>query len=64
MESQLKAQLLALWLNQIAGWTQGYTIDGKSSQQVIQGSENALQNRQAAKYGTWRGLCERFNNLS
>jgi len=62
-EPQLKAQLLGLWLNQIAGWTTGYKLEGKTSQQIIQGSEGVLRNKQTSKYDSWRSLCERFNNL-
>ena len=63
-ETKLKAQLLALWLNQAAEWTTGYQVDGKTAQQIIQGSENALTNHQTSRYDYWRSLCERFNNLS
>jgi hypothetical protein len=63
-EIKLKAQLLVLWLNQAAEWTTGYQVDGKTAQQIIQGSENVLTNHQASRYDYWRSLCERYNNLS
>src|SRR5271157_2771794 len=61
MENKLKAQLLALWLNYVAGWTAGYTAQGMTAKQIITGSENALISRQTQKYGYWEGLCESFN---
>jgi len=63
MEAKLKAQLLALWLNYVAGWTGGYKYGGKTAEQIIQGSETALQNHQTGNYGYWKGMCEGFNNL-
>src|SRR5271157_64315 len=61
MENRLKTQLLALWLNYVAGWTAGYTIQGITAKQIITGSESALNGRQTQKYGYWEGLCESFN---
>jgi len=63
MEDKLKAQLLALWLNHMAGWTEGYTLENMTAQQIIQGSENALQNHQTSQYEYWKNMCEDFNNL-
>jgi len=63
MEAKLKAQLLALWLNYVAGWTGGYTYNGKTAQQIIQSSENALLNHQTSKYEYWKNMCDGFNNL-
>jgi len=63
MEAKLKAQLLALWLNYMAGWTGGYKVNGKTAWQIIQGSENALLNHQTNKYEYWKDLCDDFNNL-
>jgi hypothetical protein len=63
MEDKLKAQLLALWLNYIAGWTEGYTLNGMTAWQIIQGSETALQNKQTIQYQYWKNLCESFNKL-
>lgn len=63
MEAKLKAQLLALWLNYAAGWTEGWTLQGMSAQQIIQGSESAL-NHQTGKYENWKNLCDNFNNLA
>jgi hypothetical protein len=62
-EADLKTQLLALWLNQQAAYTSGYKIDGKTSQQIIQISENALQTHQTSRYSTYENQCERFNSL-
>jgi len=63
MEAKLKAQLLALWLNYVAGWTEGYKYGGKTAEQIIQGSENVLKNGPASQYAYWKGMCEGFNNL-
>ena len=62
-ETDLKTQLLALWLNQQAGYTGSYKIDGKTSQQVIQASETALLGHQTSRYSTYQSQCERFNGL-
>jgi hypothetical protein len=63
MEAKLKAQLLALWLNYAAGWTEGWTLQGMFAQQIIQSSENALINHQTALYTYWKNLCDSFNGL-
>lgn len=64
MEAKLKAQLLALWLNYEAGWTDGYKVNGKTAWDIIQGSENALKNGSTTnQYEYWKNLCDRFNNL-
>jgi len=63
MEAKLKAQLLALWLNYIAGWTEGYKLEGKTAPQIIHGSENALTHHYTSQYEYWKDLCDRFNNL-
>ncbi|MEM3579744.1 MAG: hypothetical protein QXH40_05680 [Candidatus Bathyarchaeia archaeon] len=63
MEAKLKAQLLALWLNYVAGWTEGYTYKGMTAWQIIQGSENALLNKQTWRYEYWKNMCDGFNNL-
>jgi hypothetical protein len=47
----------------MAGWTGGYKYGGKTAQQIIQGSENALTNHQTSKYEYWKNLCDGFNNL-
>jgi hypothetical protein len=62
MEAKLKAQLLALWLNYVAGWTDGYKVDGKTAWDIIQGSEYALLHL-TSDYRKWKDLCDRFNNL-
>jgi hypothetical protein len=61
MEAKLKAQLLALWLNYVAGWTSSCTIDGKTALQTISGSENVLVNHRSSQYEYWKNLCESFN---
>lgn len=62
-ENELKQQLLALWLNQQAGFTTNYKIDGKTGQQIIQSSESVLVNHQASRYSIYESLCWRFNAL-
>ena len=59
MEAKLEQQLLTLWLNQVAGWTAGYTLSGTTAQQIIQGSENALIYHRTSQYEYWENLCER-----
>jgi hypothetical protein len=63
MEAKLKAQLLALWLNYVAGWTGGYKYKGMTAEEIINGSENALQNHQTSSYEYWKNMCDGFNNL-
>lgn len=62
-ENELKQQLLALWLNQQAGFTTNYKIDGKTAPQIIQSAESALLGHQASRYGMYEGSCWRFNAL-
>jgi len=63
MEAKLKAQLLALWLNYVAGWTDGYKLDGMTAKQIIDGAETALIKHQTSQYEYWKNLCDDFNNL-
>jgi hypothetical protein len=63
MEAKLKAQLLALWLNYMSGWTGGYKYGGRTAEQIIQGSENALLNHQTGNYEYWKNQCDGFNNI-
>jgi len=65
MEDNLKAQLLTLWLNEAAEWTNGYAVEGMSAEQIIEGSEEALLNDLTDKeqYEYWKNLCEEFNNI-
>jgi hypothetical protein len=63
LKAQLLAQLLALWLNYVAGWTDGYKLDGMTAKQIIDGAENALKTGQTTKYEYWKDLCDDFNNL-
>ena len=63
MEAKLKAQLLALWLNYVAGWTEGYKLEGMTAWNIIQGSEKALLNNETSEYEHWKNMCDRFNNL-
>ena len=64
MEAKLKAHLLALWLNYVAGWTEGYKLKGMTAYEIIQGSENALTTDQTTRYQYWKNLCDYFNNLT
>lgn len=63
MEAKLKAQLLALWLNYVAGWTEGYKLNGMTAYDIIQGSETALDTGATEEYEYWKDLCDDFNNL-
>lgn len=63
-ENNLKAQLLTLWLNTVAGWTDGYEVNGMTAQKIIQSAENALLKHQATQYDYWRNQCETFNSLT
>lgn len=63
MEARLRAHLLALWLNYVAGWTDGYEVEGKTAQDIISGSEGALTGGQTSEYEYWKNLCDTFNNL-
>lgn len=62
-EIQLKAHLLALWLNYLSGLTDGYTIDEMTAKMIIDGSEEALFYGQTETYEYWKNLCDEFNNL-
>ena len=62
-EVQLKAHLLALWLNYLSGLANGYTIDGLTAIEIIEGSEEALVNNLTSEYEYWKNLCEEFNEL-
>jgi hypothetical protein len=62
-ENNLKAQLLTLWLNLAAGWTDGYKVNGMTAQQIIQGAENALLKSQTTKYEYWEDQCEAFSDI-
>jgi hypothetical protein len=62
MEAKLKAHLLALWLNYVAGWAGGYKYKGMIAEEIIQGSENALLNH-TGNYEYWKNMCDGFNNL-
>lgn len=63
MEAKLKAQLLALWLNYVAGWTEGYTLDGMTAIEIIEGSEGVLNTGATNEYEYWKNLCDKFNNI-
>lgn len=63
METKLKAQLLALWLNHVAGFADGYKLSGMTAYEIIQGSETALVNDEIDQYKYWRNLCSSFNKL-
>jgi len=63
MLDKLKAQLLTLWLNSVAGWTEGYSLNGMTAQDIIEGSESAITNQLTGEYEYWKDLCESFNKL-
>jgi hypothetical protein len=63
MEAKLRAHLLALWLNYVAEWTDGYEVEGKTVQDIILGSEIALIGGQTSEYEYWKNICDTFNNL-
>lgn len=62
-ETKLKAQLLALWLNHVVGYAEGYKLSEMTAYQIIQGSETALANHQTSQYKYWKNLCSNFNKL-
>jgi len=63
MEVKLQAQLLGLWLNYVAGYAEGYKLNGMTAYEIIQGSETALANHQTGQYKYWKDLCNNFNKL-
>ena len=63
MEKRLKAHLLALWLNDVAGYADGWKYTGMTSDEIILGSENVLINHQQDQYEYWKNMCDCFNNL-
>jgi hypothetical protein len=63
MLDKLKAQLLTLWLNSVAGWTEGYSLNSMTAQDIIEGSESAITNQLTGEYEYWKDLCESFNKL-
>jgi hypothetical protein len=65
-ENLLKRELLALWLNTVSGYTEGYRLtlsNGTSltSEQVIGLAEQALLNGDTTEYEQLKDLCEEFN---
>jgi hypothetical protein len=62
-ETNVRTQLLALWLNQKADWTTNFTIDSKNSNTIIQNTENILIKHQTNQYQISKAVCESFNNL-
>jgi hypothetical protein len=62
-QTKLKAQLLAVWLNQMADWTANFKIDNKTANLIIQNTETVLTKCQSNQYQTWKVICELFNNL-
>jgi len=62
IERRLKAHLLALWLNDVAGFADGWKYASMTSGEIIQGSENALVD-QTGRYRYWKNKCDGFNNL-
>jgi hypothetical protein len=62
-QTKLKAQLLAVWLNQMADWTANFKIDNKTANLIIQNTETVLTKCQTNQYQTWKVVCELFNNI-
>jgi hypothetical protein len=62
-ETNVRTQLLALWLNQKADWTTHFTIDNKNSNTIIQNTETILIKHQTNQYQISKTICESFNNL-
>ncbi|MGF3585339.1 MAG: hypothetical protein ACQXXD_06450 [Thermoplasmatota archaeon] len=63
MERRLKAHLLALRLNDVAGFADGWKYNGMTSGEIIKGSEKALVNHLTGQYKYWKNMCDGFNNL-
>jgi hypothetical protein len=63
IEARLKSQLLALWLNYVAGWTTGYTVGKMNANQIITGSESVITRHLTKQFEYWKNMCELFNNI-
>ncbi|WP_131160350.1 hypothetical protein [Aeropyrum pernix] len=65
MRDKLEAQLLALWLNHVSGYAEGYTItlDGTEydAPTLIEEAEDALENGEQDSYEYWKDAAETFN---
>jgi hypothetical protein len=65
-ELKLKAQLLALWLNKVANYTSGYSLELPNgtvltADEIINIVETALLNEEVDKYESLALLCEEYN---
>ncbi|BAN90979.1 transcriptional regulator [Aeropyrum camini SY1 = JCM 12091] len=65
MEEKVEAQLLALWLNHVSGYADGYEIsyDGTvyDASSLIAAVEDALVNGDQDNYVYWKDAAETFN---
>ncbi|MFX0107410.1 MAG: hypothetical protein ACFE7R_03935 [Candidatus Hodarchaeota archaeon] len=61
-EAELRAHLFTLWLNYVAGWTEGYQVEGMTAQDIILKTEKVLAYHQTRKYGNCVRLCDTMNN--
>ena len=61
VKTRLMGELLSLWLNLVAGWTKCLEVKGLTACEVIEGSENVLQQGAVYEYRYWRRLCHKFN---
>lgn len=61
VRTRLMGELLSLWLNVVAGWTECLEIKGLTAFEIIEGSEDVLQHSMVYQYRYWRSLCHKFN---
>ena len=66
MENKLRAQLLAVWLNVVSGYGDGYKLDlGNTTvltgEEIINMSETALLNHNTPSYESLKNICEEYN---
>ena len=66
MEYKLKAQLLAVWLNTVSGYGEGYYVDlGNTTKltgwDIINLAETALTTNNVGSYESLKDLCETYN---
>ncbi len=66
MEDKLKAQLLAVWLNVVSGYGDGYVLTLTNGSRItgmwiINASEAAIVNGDVGSYESLKNLCEEYN---
>ena len=66
MEDKLKAQLLAVWLNVVSGYGDGYVLTLTNGSRItgmgiINASEAAIVNGDVESYESLKNLCEEYN---